>query len=104
MTMRLALGAGRGRLIKQLFTEGLLLSVIAAVGGIAVAYWCRNALVLAFPPPAPGIVIDFPGQIHWPALVVSATICILSTLVFALVRAIHAGHSDLSSALESDSV
>src|SRR5262244_3609829 len=38
MTMRLALGAGRRRLIKQLFTESLLLSMIAAVGGIAVAY------------------------------------------------------------------
>src|SRR4029450_9455392 len=46
MTMRLALGAGRARLIKQLFTEGLLLSLIAAAGGILVAYWCRNALVL----------------------------------------------------------
>src|SRR5881227_3497045 len=55
MTMRLALGAGRGRLIKQLVTEGLLLSVIAAIGGIAVAYWARNALVLAFPSPAPGV-------------------------------------------------
>src|ERR1044072_246560 len=48
MTMRLALGAGRRRLIKQLFTESILLSLIAAAGGIAVAYWCRNALVLAF--------------------------------------------------------
>jgi len=43
MTMRLALGAGRRRLIKQLFTEGLLLSLIAALGGIAVAYWSDNA-------------------------------------------------------------
>src|SRR5437762_4312521 len=102
MAMRLALGAGRGRLIKQLFTEGLLLSVIAAVGGIAVAYWCRNALVLTFPPPAPGIVIDFPGQIDWRVLVLSATICILSTLVFALVPAIQASHVDLSGALKSD--
>jgi ABC-type antimicrobial peptide transport system, permease component len=42
ITMRLALGAGRRRLIKQLFTEGLILSVIAAVGGIAVAYCCRT--------------------------------------------------------------
>src|SRR4029453_13153136 len=70
MTMRLALGAGRRRLIKQLVTEGLLLSIIAAAGGIAVAYWCRNALVLTFPRPAPGIVIDYSGQIDLRVLVV----------------------------------
>jgi macrolide transport system ATP-binding/permease protein len=102
MTMRLALGAGRRRLIKQLVTEGLLLSLIAAVGGIAVAYWCRNALVLAFPSPAPGIVIDYPGQIDWRVLVVSAGICVLATLIFAVVPAIHASHVDLSGALKSD--
>src|SRR5207237_10609258 len=102
MTMRLALGAGRGRLLKQLVTEGLLLSLIAAAGGIAVAYWCRNALVLAFPSPLPGIVVDYPGQIDWRVLVVSAGICILATLVFALVPAIHASHVDLSGALKTE--
>src|SRR6266853_159000 len=95
MTMRLALGAGRRRLIKQLFTEGLLLALIAAVGGIAVAYWCRNALVLSFPSPAAGIVIDFPGQIDWRVLLVSAAVCIVATLIFALVPAIQASHVDL---------
>src|SRR3977135_4544857 len=90
MTMGLAPGAGRRRLIKQLFTEGLLLALIAAAGGIAVAYWCRNALVLSFPSPAAGIVIDFPGQIDWRVLVVSAAVCILATLVFALVPALQA--------------
>src|SRR5437016_8603971 len=102
MTMRLALGAGRRRLIKQLFTEGLLLSVIAAAGGIAVAYWCRNALVLSFPSPAAGIVIDLPGQIDWRVLVVSAGICVVATLLFALVPAINASHVDISGALKSD--
>jgi predicted permease len=102
MTMRLALGAGRGRLIKQLFTEGLLLALSAAAGGIALAYWCRNALVLSFPSPAAGIVIDFPGQIDWRVLAVSAAICILATVVFALVPAIQASHVDLSGALKTD--
>src|SRR5438034_1971548 len=102
MTMRLALGAGRRRLIKQLFTEGLLLSLIAAVGGLAVAYWCRNALVLTFPRPTTGIVINYPGQIDWRVLALSAGICILSTLVFALVPAIQASHVDLSGALKTE--
>jgi predicted permease len=102
MTMRLALGAGRGRLIKQLFTEGLLLGVIAAAGGIAVAYWCRNALVLSFPSPAAGIVIDFPGQIDWRVLVVSVAICIGATMLFALMPAIQASHVDLSGALKTE--
>jgi predicted permease len=102
ITMRLALGAGRGRLVRQLVTEGLLLSLIAAVGGIAVAYWCRNALVLAFPPPLPGTVIDYPGQIDWRVLAVSAGICIASTLLFALVPAIRASDVDLSNALKAE--
>jgi predicted permease len=102
ITMRLALGAGRRRVIKQLVTEGLLLSIIAAAGGIAVAYWCRNALVLSFPPPVAGIVIDFPGQIDWRVLVVSALICVGATLIFALVPAIHSSHVDLSNALKTE--
>jgi predicted permease len=102
MTMRLALGAGRRRLIKQLFTEGLLLSLIAALGGIAVAYWSRNALVLAFPPSVPGITIDYPGQIDWRVLLLSIAICIGSTMLFALMPAVQASHVDLSGALKSE--
>jgi len=102
MAMRLALGAGRGRLVRQLVSEGLLLSLIATVGGIAVAYWCRNALVLAFPPPLPGTVIDYPGQIDWRVLAASAGICMASTLLFALVPAIRASDVDLSNALKTE--
>jgi predicted permease len=100
--MRLALGAGRRRLIKQLFTEGLLLSLIAAAGGIMVAYWCRNALVLLSPTRIPGITIDYPGQLDWRVLALSVAVCIGSTMLFALVPAIQASHVDLSGALKSE--
>src|SRR6266481_2948176 len=49
MSVRLAVGAGRARLWKQLLTEGLVLSLFGAAGGLLVAYWCRHALVLLFP-------------------------------------------------------
>src|SRR5213595_1509421 len=102
MTMRLALGARRRRLVKQLFTEGLLLSVIAAAGGITVAYWCRNALVLVSPTRIPGITIDYPGQLDWRVLALSVAVCIGSTMLFALIPAIQASHVDLSGALKSE--
>jgi predicted permease len=100
--MRLALGAGRRRLIKQLFTEGLLLSLIAAAGGIMVAYWCRNALVLIAPSRTPGITIDYPGQLDWRVLALSVAVCIGSTMLFALIPAIQASHVDLSGALKGE--
>src|SRR5260370_17293423 len=52
MTVRLAIGAGRSRLVKQLVTEGLILSAFGAASGLPVAHWCRHALVLLFPAPA----------------------------------------------------
>src|SRR5438132_70370 len=102
MTMRLALGAGRGRLIKQLFTEGLLLSLIAVAGGLMVASWCRNVLVLVPPSRSPGITIDYPGQLDWRVLARSVAACMVSTMLFALVPAIQASHVDLLGALKSE--
>jgi putative ABC transport system permease protein len=102
MTMRMALGAGRRRLLMQLLTEGLILSAIATAGGIAVAHWCRNALVLAFPTPAPGIIVNFPGAIDWRVLALSAGVCIASTLFFALAPALQASKVDLAGALKSE--
>lgn len=103
MTTRLALGAGRGRLLRQLLTEGLILSAIAAFGGILVANWCRNGLVLAFPSQSPGIIVNLPGQIDWRVLALSAGVCVVATLLFALAPAIQASKVDLAGAMKSGS-
>src|SRR5438309_8726642 len=102
MALAPAARAGRRPLVQPLIRVRLLFSVIAALGGIAVAYWSRNALVLAFPPSVPGITIDYPGQLDWRVLALSVAVCIGSTMLFALVPAIQASHVDLSGALKSE--
>src|SRR5579859_2349924 len=102
MTVRLAIGASRGRLMKQLLTEGVILSAFGAVGGLLVAHWCRHALVLLFPARG-GVSMHLPGEIDWRVMAVSAGVCLLATLVVGLVPAMQSGQIDLAGALKSDS-
>jgi macrolide transport system ATP-binding/permease protein len=102
ITVRLSLGAGRLRLIRQLFTEALLLSAIATGCAALLAYWLRNALTLFFPSQG-GVVYTFRGDFDWRVCALSAMIGILSVVVFAAAPALHSSRADLSAALKSDS-
>ncbi len=102
MSVRLAVGAGRGRLLKQLFTEGLILSTLAAAGGLAVAYWCRNLLVLLLPQRG-GLSMTLPGELDWRVLALSAGVCFLATVLFGLVPAMQTSNIDLASAMKAES-
>src|SRR6202790_1845956 len=102
MTIRLAVGARRGRLLRPLLTEGLILSIFAVAGGLLVAYLCRNLLVLFFPSSG-SLVANLKGEIDWRVLAFSALVCLISTLLFGLVPAIQASKVDLVSALKSES-
>jgi len=102
MTIRLAIGAGRGRLLRQLVTEGLLLSACGAAGGMLVAYWCRHALPLLFPVRG-GEVMYLPGQIDGSVLGLSAAICVVVTLAVGLVPALQTRQLALADTLKSES-
>ena len=98
MTVRLAMGASRGRLLRQLVTEGLLLSACGAAGGMLMAYWCRHALVLFFP----GDALYLPGQTDGRVLGLSAALCLVVTLTVGLVPAFHTRHLALADTLKTE--
>jgi predicted permease len=102
MTVRLSVGAGRGRLLKQLLTEGFILSILAAAGGLLVANWSRNLLILLLPARG-GTAMFLPGDLDWRVLVLSAGVCLISTLLFGLVPAFQTSKIDLASALKAES-
>jgi macrolide transport system ATP-binding/permease protein len=102
MSVRLAVGAGRARLWKQLLTEGLVLSLFGAAGGLLVAYWCRPALVLLFPARG-GVQMHLPGEIDWRVLAVSVVVCLATTLLMGLVPALQTGKIDLAQSMKMES-
>ncbi|MFL5612842.1 MAG: ADOP family duplicated permease [Gemmatimonadaceae bacterium] len=97
MAVRTALGAGRRRLVRQLVTESVLLSLIGGVAGLLLATWGMKALLQLAPPNLPrvgGAAIDAT------ALVITLLVTVVTGLVFGLLPATHIGQ-DVASALRA---
>ena len=101
ITVRVAVGAAPGRLLRQLLTEGLVLSALAAAGGLLLAYWCRHLLVLLLPA-RNGVAMHLPSEMDWRVMALSAAVCVISTLLFALLPAIQSTKTDVAGALRSE--
>ncbi|MDX2262903.1 MAG: ABC transporter permease [Gemmatimonadales bacterium] len=97
IALRAALGAGRGRLVRQLLTESVVLGVFAGAIGVLLAFFLVRGVVLLSP-------VDLPRldqvRIDGIALLFALGLSLLSTVLFGLVPAIHAARLDLSSALK----
>jgi predicted permease len=102
MSVRLAIGASRGRLLKQLLTEGLILSALGTAGGFLMAYWCRHLLVMLLPV-REGDAMYLPGAIDGRVMAMSAGICLVVTLIIGLVPALQTHHLDLAGPLKAES-
>ena len=100
IALRLAIGAGRARLIRQLVTESLLLFVLGGAGGILLAVWATRGLS-AFRPPMPmPIALDFHLDLR--VLTVTLLVTLITGLVFGLAPALQSTRPNLTLALKDE--
>ena len=89
--IRTAIGAGRGRLVRQLLTESLLLSAVGGAGGVVLAAWALGPLLRLAPPEIPRLADT---HIDPAVLLFTLAASTLTGLVFGLVPAAQASRSD----------
>jgi macrolide transport system ATP-binding/permease protein len=101
MAVRTALGASRKRLIRQLLTESLQLSLFGSILGILIAPICVRLIVATFlPPSANAIPVDV--GINQRVILLTLGLGLITGLIFGLVPALHASRIDLSLAMKDD--
>ena len=100
IAIRLAMGAGRGRLIRQLLTESALLSLLGGAVGLMIAYWGTTGLVklaTGILPRANEVTLDVR------VMVFTITLSLLTGIVFGLAPALQTSRADLQHDLKEGS-
>ena len=98
LALRAAAGARRGRLMQQLLTENLLLSLVGCGFGLALAFWGTRLFALIVPTGFPELLrhIDVDARVLGFALAIS----VASSVVFGLLPALRASRADLNEVLK----
>jgi putative ABC transport system permease protein len=96
VAIRASIGAGRGRLIRQLLTESLLLAFAGGAVGVLVAWWTLDSLVANIPLP---VSSNAPAAINWRVLGFSLLVALITGVLFGLVPALRLSRVRVTNAL-----
>jgi predicted permease len=98
IAVRLALGAGRARLVRQLLTESMLIAMGAAVPGFLLCAWCMHLLSqLRLPLPVP---VSYDLNPDWRALLFTFGLTLVTGVAFGLAPALQSTRPSLAPALK----
>jgi predicted permease len=100
ITVRLAVGAGRWRLIRQLLTESMLLAALGGAGGVLFALWGKDALVALNGRQGDFLPAGIDASLSWRVLGFTTGVSLLTGLLFGLAPAWRATRLDLTTALK----
>ncbi|HEY0760962.1 MAG TPA: ABC transporter permease [Pyrinomonadaceae bacterium] len=103
MAVRLAIGASRVRIVRQLLTESVLLSLIAGAAGIVVAVWLLNLIVVFMPPLPEGIRVALDLHLDWRVVIYTIAFSTITGIFFGLAPALASSKADVSTVLKDDS-
>ena len=98
MAVRLSLGAGRARIIRQLLTESVLLSSIGGLLGLVFAYWGIRGLSVLMANGRESFLL--PVDLNWRVLTVTTAIALVTGLIFGLAPALQSVKVDLTFAMK----
>ncbi|HLW52654.1 MAG TPA: ABC transporter permease [Candidatus Angelobacter sp.] len=99
VAVRLSLGAGRGRVVRQLLTESLVLSLLGGIAGLGFALWTLRLMVGTISQAAG--VIDLRDDLDLRVLLFTFALSVLTAVLFGLAPAMRLVRSDPQAALKS---
>jgi predicted permease len=97
-TIRMAVGAGRGRVIRQLLTESLLLSALGCVAGALLASWAAQSIGYLVPPT--NLPIAMTVDVNADVLIFTALVGLVACLLSGIAPAFHAARANLNDVLK----
>lgn len=98
MAIRTAIGAGRGRIIRQLVTESMLLALLGGAVALGLSYWLAGVIAAVRPPLPIDIGLDISPD--WRVGVFTFAAAVVTGLIFGLAPAARASRPDLVPALK----